>query len=90
MPPNFSGIMMAVSPSAADFLHDGARDSRLVMLDGFEIRLDLFRPELIHRAGDGEMFFAQVLHREDFRGGAFLDQKRAAAGDGKHAQLQLP
>ena len=50
-------------PQRGRLAHDLARHAGFVALDGLEVRLDLLRPELVHRARNREMLVAEVLER---------------------------
>src|SRR5947199_7313 len=65
-------------PELRALIQDAARHAGLVMLDLLQVRLHFLGIEFIHRAADGEMFFAQVLGGENIGGRTILDQEGAA------------
>ena len=80
IPPYCSGIVMPVRPSSAALRRHCYGHAGFVVLDGFHVGADFLGPELIHRAGDGQVFGSQIFRGKDLVRLALFDQESAAFG----------
>jgi hypothetical protein len=47
------------------------------LANGFEMRFDVIRPELIDRTSNREVLFIQIFRRENFLGRTVFNEERA-------------